>query len=678
MTAARVETIRRGSHVIALALVVASVAAACETAPSPSPVRSTPPAPSRAPSPSAAPEQTLAMAIDGDLVGGLSNAADGVHTRKAAAFLYNGLYGYDEHLQPVPVLARDLATISADGLTWTIALRDGVEFHDGTPLTADDVVQTYELARSPNCRFSRRLCLASILTRVEKVDDLTVAFTLTSKLASFATTYLGIWIESKDAIDASYARFLENVRAVTATQVTAFLDRVASEERSPTGPAGADGAPTVDHAQFRTDGEALLRRATVPLPSEGRYTTDGVLDVGLYVRDMTARIRAIDASFTSLPIDALAAAYPYLDFQEDPVGTGAFKFAAYAPGERLEFVANEDYFLGVPNIKRLVFPIIESDAEGAQALVDGTIDWKYGFQGSTYDQIKDDPDLTFVEYLEFSFLGLYFNLHPESNGLFLDKNLRQAVSYCFDKPSTAATATDGHGAAIFSEIPPVSWAYPPEGLNTYPLDRARARQLIEASGWTLGVDGIYEKAGRRLATVVAVRSGFPQRSRWLGLLGDQVRQCGIDIGYKEVDFAQVLAMLDLYPHLDAATPETGRAFDAYFGGFTVAFDPDPSALYHSSECSNAERPSTLNYICYRSEAVDQLIEAGLAELDQATRAAIYQQYAILQSEDLPVIYAWSDKVREGVRTTLGTTAAGGLQLDTPTWFREVEKLTNVK
>jgi len=72
------------------------------------------------------------------------------------------------------------------------------------------------------------------------------------------------------------------------------------------------------------------------------------------------------------------------------------------------------------------------------------------------------------------------------------------------------------------------------------------------------------------------------------------------------------------------------------------------------------------------------MDAGLAEFDQTRRAAIYQQYAILLSDDLPVIYAWSDKVREGLRTTVDTTAAGGLELDTPTWFRDVEKLTNIK
>ena len=63
------------------------------------------------------------MAMDGDVSGGLSNAADNVPTAEAAQFLYNGLYEYDESLTPVAALAEDLATISEDGLTWTVKLR---------------------------------------------------------------------------------------------------------------------------------------------------------------------------------------------------------------------------------------------------------------------------------------------------------------------------------------------------------------------------------------------------------------------------------------------------------------------------------------------------------------------------------------------------------------------------
>jgi peptide/nickel transport system substrate-binding protein len=210
------------------------------------------------------------------------------------------------------------------------------------------------------------------------------------------------------------------------------------------------------------------------------------------------------------------------------------------------------------------------------------------------------------------------------------------------------------------------------------MDQAKAKQLIEESGWTLGSDGIYEKDGQKLSTVVAVRAERPDRSKWMQLVGDQVRQCGIDLQYKEVDFAALLNMLDVYPHINAAAPETGKPFDAYFGGFSTSLDPDPFSLYHSSECSTAERPATFNYICYQNPEADALIDQGLVEFDQAKRAEIYQEYAVIQSNDLPVIYAWADIAREGLRATVDTTAEGGLQLDSPTWFRQTEKLTNIK
>ena len=208
------------------------------------------------------------------------------------------------------------------------------------------------------------------------------------------------------------------------------------------------------------------------------------------------------------------------------------------------------------------------------------------------------------------------------------------------------------------------------------MDPAKSKELIEASGWSLGSDGVYEKAGQKLSTVVAVRAGRPDRSKWMQLMSDQVKACGMDIKFKETDFTALLNMLTTYPHINAAAPETGKPFDAYFGGFNTGFDPDPFSLYHSSECSTAERPDTNNYICYSNPEVDRLIEEGLVTFDQAERARIYQEYAVVQSDDLPVLYSWADIAREGLRTTVDTGA--GFQDDSPTWFRQIEKLTNVK
>jgi peptide/nickel transport system substrate-binding protein len=385
-------------------------------------------------------------------------------------------------------------------------------------------------------------------------------------------------------------------------------------------------------------------------------------------------VKALDTTFTAGAIDALAAAYKYLDFQFQPVGTGPYKFVSFKTGEVIEYAANEDYYAGAPAVKKMYFPIIKDDLAGGQALASGQADWKYSLTGPTYNEIKDNPALKFVEYPDFGFYGLYMN--QREGTLFADKNLRQALSYCFDKEATTMAATGGQGVPIYSEIPPASWAYPTEGLNTYPMDPAKSKQLIESSGWTLGSDGIYEKAGKKLSTVVAVRAGRPDRSKWMQLMADQVKSCGFDIQYKETDFAALLNMVTTFPHINAAAPETGKPFDAYFGGFNTGFDPDPYTLYHSAECSTAERPDTNNYICYKNPEVDKLIDEGLVEFDQAKRAEIYKEYAVLQSNDLPVLYSWADIAREGLSSTIDTTA--GFQNDTPTWFRQIEKLTNVK
>jgi ABC-type transport system substrate-binding protein len=647
------------------------------TAPeSQAPVESTEPTESAAPA-----EQSMTMVMDGDVSGGLSNAADNVPTAEAAQFLYDGIYVYDATLTPVPNLAAELAEVTEEGKVWTIKLKEGVKFHDGSDLTADDVLQTYQIAQSDNCRYNPSICLASVLETVEAVDDYTVKFTLISPNATWPTVYMpAILIENKDVIDASYDRYLGEVQAVTQEQVQAAVDKFAAETETPTGPAGDDGAPTPNYEQFQAEFEALLTSAGQELPDKTIYTTDGVLDVSTYVTELNTRLQAVLATFGDARIDALAAAYPYLDVQTSPVGMGSgpFKFVEFKSGESITYEAFADYHRGAPQIAKFNIPIIKDDIAGAQALAAGQVDWKYSLTGPAYLQIKDNPDLQFIEYPDFGFFSLYFNLHPDTGSPWLDPKVRQATNYCFDKIATTEAATEGQGVAIYSEIPPASWAFPSEGLETYPFDVAKGQALLEEAGWTLGADGIREKDGVKLSTVTPVRAERPDRSKWMQLMGDQVRtNCGIDVQFKEVDFAALLNMLDVYPHVNAADSAGGTPFYLYFGGFSTSLDPDPFSLYHSKECSTAERPSTFNYICYSNPEVDALIDQGLATFDQAERAAIYQQYAVLQSQDLPVIYAWADIAREGLRATVGSTA-GPLVMDSPTWFWETEKLTNVK
>jgi peptide/nickel transport system substrate-binding protein len=92
----------------------------------------------------------------------------------------------DQTLTLKPVLATSWSANSAADV-WTFKIRQGVKFHDGTPLTADDVVYTYQLQTNPTGKASALSALAGVLLPdgVVKVDDFTVEFHLEAPNGNF-------------------------------------------------------------------------------------------------------------------------------------------------------------------------------------------------------------------------------------------------------------------------------------------------------------------------------------------------------------------------------------------------------------------------------------------------------------------------------------------------------------
>jgi ABC-type transport system substrate-binding protein len=76
--------------------------------------------------------------------------------------------------------------VAPDGLAYTFNLRSGVQFHDGTPLTADDVVATYNrMIFPPQGVVSLVKDRYAAVAKVEAVDPLTVKFTMNEPSAIF-------------------------------------------------------------------------------------------------------------------------------------------------------------------------------------------------------------------------------------------------------------------------------------------------------------------------------------------------------------------------------------------------------------------------------------------------------------------------------------------------------------
>jgi len=86
--------------------------------------------------------------------------------------VFSYLIAYDEKARLKPDLAESWRAV--DPTTWELKLRRGVTFHDGSPLTADDVVFSFDRApKVPNSPASYGQYLARV-TEVKAVDELTV------------------------------------------------------------------------------------------------------------------------------------------------------------------------------------------------------------------------------------------------------------------------------------------------------------------------------------------------------------------------------------------------------------------------------------------------------------------------------------------------------------------------
>lgn len=104
---------------------------------------------------------------------------------EGASKIFDGLVRHDADRRLQPALAAELPQPAADGRSWTVRLRDGVRFHDGSSFEAADVVATYRALLDP-ATASTETTSYSMVTAVTEVDPRTVRFDLAFPYAAFA------------------------------------------------------------------------------------------------------------------------------------------------------------------------------------------------------------------------------------------------------------------------------------------------------------------------------------------------------------------------------------------------------------------------------------------------------------------------------------------------------------
>jgi len=140
---------------------------------------------------------------------------------------YSTLLKFDQYNYPKVI--GDLAeswTVSPDGLVYEFKLRDGVKFHDGTPLTSRDVVATYrKIIFPPQGVISARKALYSAVESIEAPDTRTVRFKLkypsASMLSNFASGWN--WIYKADIIEKDPRWYEKNVLGTGAFKFVEYV-----------------------------------------------------------------------------------------------------------------------------------------------------------------------------------------------------------------------------------------------------------------------------------------------------------------------------------------------------------------------------------------------------------------------------------------------------------------------
>lgn len=109
-----------------------------------------------------------------------NNASD----RDVDRLIFSGLIKFDSRGLPQPDLAESWG-VSADGKVYNFSLRQNAVWHDGQPVTSDDVLFTIEEIKSPASLFPQDIKNLWTQIEVKRLDDKTFQFTLPEPFAPF-------------------------------------------------------------------------------------------------------------------------------------------------------------------------------------------------------------------------------------------------------------------------------------------------------------------------------------------------------------------------------------------------------------------------------------------------------------------------------------------------------------
>ena len=290
-------------------------------------------------------------------------------------------------------------------------------------------------------------------------------------------------------------------------------------------------------------------------------------------------------------------------FALNPVGTGAFQFASYAPRQEIVLDGFPQYFRGAPAAKRVVWKIVPDDNTAALALRRGEINYMIVRDVQVYKDLQKDPNLRFTATASAGWWGFYMNTRRKPLN---DVRVRRALAYATDRETFVKALLEGVGQPIYSILSPGMVGYT-VNIERYAFNPAKAKALLAEAGYPSGfkINVIHEESAYSQVMATAMQQWFQN----IGVtLDDQRLEAGAW----------------------TARHQSGD-YDINIDSIT-RFDPDQVL---TEEFHSASFPPGNDYAYYG--AVDALIDAQRRALAVRERVQILTAIQKRVAEDVPVV-----------------------------------------
>ena len=308
-----------------------------------------------------------------------------------------------------------------------------------------------------------------------------------------------------------------------------------------------------------------------------------------------------------------------------PVGTGPYRFKEWVSGQKIVLEANSDYFEGRPYIDRFIYRIIPDSSTMYMELKAGAIDLmnltpvQYARQTQA---TRFTSRFNKYRYPSSSYLYMGYNLrHP----LFGDKRVRQAMTAAINKDELIQGVLFGMGQRAHGPIVPGRWAHNP-AVKDIVYDPKHAGELLAEAGWKeKNSDGILVKDGKPFKFTILTNQGNQQRLMTAQIVQQRLRQVGIDVKIRIVEWAAFLKEF----------VNKGN-FEVVMLAWSISQDPDMYDIWHSSK----NKPGELNFIGYNNLEVDRLLIEGRNTFDIEKRKRAYFKIQDILAEEQPYTFLY--------------------------------------